>query len=1053
MRFIADFHIHSPYSRATSSLLSLENIAKWAVKKGISVIGTGDFTHPTWLLELQKKLKEGEYGLYELVPTISDFGNSLKPKFIISGEISCIYKKNKKLRKIHNLILLPDIESAIKLNDRLKKIGNLKADGRPILGLDAKDLLEIVLDVCSESFFIPAHIWTPWFSLFGSKSGFDSIEECFEDLKDHIYALETGLSSDPPMNRLLSCLDKYILVSNSDAHSLAKLGREANIFDTELNYRAMIDAMKSGKGFLGTIEFFPEEGKYHLDGHRKCNVCLSPDKSMALNNICPVCGNPLTIGVLHRVYELADRNEPKLRKPFYSLIPLNEIISEIMGYGPNTKKVKDTYNKLILKLGSEIDILMDIPLEEIEREEGELLAEAIKRMRLQKVIKRPGYDGKYGKIKLFNEDEKAFFLNQSLLFQTILDSERKKKEYKRDNVSIICRDNIKILSDKISFSLYKNPILDSLNSEQKEAVLYNKGHLIILAGPGSGKTLTLTHKIAYMIYAGLAKSDQILALTFTRKAAEEMASRIKTLMANLDIPSEYIWISTFHSFYIWLLREKGDLIGIKKDFSICSEEETKEIVKDISPNKRYASKLLKALPFLKSIDSIKGIYKIEPEILSLFKRYKAKLHSFNMLDMDDLENIVLKILNDFPEVAYEIAVMKPYIFVDEYQDTNLIQVNILKTIANSGKCYVCAIGDPDQAIYGFRGANRDNFFRFINDFKGAKQISLIKNYRSAPGILKAAAYLINKPPMKCSVKGRDYIILNPCSTASEEAESIVEYIEKLMGGISYFSLDSKRVLSHEGEEELSFGDIAVLYRINVIGDKIEQALKRAGIPTIRSGEIPLREVYPVNIIYRFLLYLLHRNEFYFERYKKLALKMKIPVIQNLEVNPDIKELVDNIIEIHDFDLSSESGVMAINKIKELACIYNSDLRSFIDIIALERGIDHVQLMGNRVSLMSLHSSKGLEWKIVFIIGCEDGLIPCTMFGDINIEEEKRLFYVGMTRAKELLVLSYSKKREIKKRIIHTKPSPFLKYIPNDLLIRSDKRRRFMKKEPSQLSLF
>jgi len=366
MRFIADFHIHSPYSRATSRLLSLENIVSWAVKKGITVVGTGDFTHPKWLSEIYEKLEESGDGFYRLK---NRSGSSCKTetRFVISGEISCIYKKDGKLRKVHNLILLPDIESAKRLNNRLSRIGNLEADGRPILGLDSRELLDIVLETSPDAFFIPAHVWTPWFSVFGSRSGFDSIEECFGDLSDYIYALETGLSSDPPMNRLLSSLDKYILISNSDAHSPTKLGREANIFDTELNYKDMVQAMKGGDGFLGTIEFFPEEGKYHLDGHRKCNIYLNPSESISLKNICPVCGNPVTIGVLHRVYELADRREPKLTKPFYSLIPLNEILSEIIGCGAETKKVKNAYEKLVLELGSELNILMDVPLGDIEK--------------------------------------------------------------------------------------------------------------------------------------------------------------------------------------------------------------------------------------------------------------------------------------------------------------------------------------------------------------------------------------------------------------------------------------------------------------------------------------------------------------------------------------------------------------------------------------------------------------------------------------------------------------------------------------------------------------
>lgn len=414
MRFIADLHIHSHYSRATSRNLNPENLVIWAQKKGINVVGTGDLTHPGWMSELHEKLVEAGNNLYSLSPDIlgtleSEIPDSCRnsTKFMLSGEISCIYKKDGKTRKTHHLVLMPDFDSAIKLNKKLDRIGNISSDGRPILGLDSRILLEMVLETSDNAFFIPAHIWTPWFSVFGSKSGFDSIEECFEDLTPHIHALETGLSSDPPMNRLISSLDDYLLISNSDAHSPAKLGREANMFDTELDYHRMIEVMTTKDGFIGTIEFYPEEGKYHLDGHRKCHVKLSPKETGEYDGICPSCGKPLTIGVFHRVAELADREEPKLIKEFISLIPLNEILSEILGCGPATKTVGTQYELLLSSLGPELKILMDIPLGDIESAGGALLAKAINRMRKDQVIKHEGYDGEFGTIKLFHDSEKA----------------------------------------------------------------------------------------------------------------------------------------------------------------------------------------------------------------------------------------------------------------------------------------------------------------------------------------------------------------------------------------------------------------------------------------------------------------------------------------------------------------------------------------------------------------------------------------------------------------------------------------------------------------------
>jgi len=413
MRFIADFHVHSHYSRATSQDMSPEGIWKWAQLKGITVIGTGDFTHPQWLKELHEKLDSAGNGLFTLKKEYqtNDIPVSCKADvyFILSAEISCIYSKNGKTRKIHSIILAPDIASAARLNLALSKIGNLNADGRPILGLDAKELLTITLEASPDNLFIPAHAWTPHFSVFGAVSGFDSLEECFEELTPHIYAIETGLSSDPMMNWRLSALDRITLVSNSDAHSAAKIGREANILNTEISYLSMVDAVKTRRGFLGTIEFFPQEGKYHYDGHRDCGVSLSPKETVHYDYLCPACGKKVTVGVMHRVEKLADREEGfKLpdAPPFFSIIPLPEIIAECLKVGVNTKKVNALYFPLLEKLGNEFKILLEVPLDDIERAGTPLIREAISRMRAGNVHIAPGYDGEYGKVRIFEAVER-----------------------------------------------------------------------------------------------------------------------------------------------------------------------------------------------------------------------------------------------------------------------------------------------------------------------------------------------------------------------------------------------------------------------------------------------------------------------------------------------------------------------------------------------------------------------------------------------------------------------------------------------------------------------
>ena len=407
MYYYTDLHIHSKYSRATSKNLNLEELAIWAKKKGLSLIGTGDITHPAWFAEIKEKLVPSDDGTFRLKPEIEhEIGANVK--FILTVEISTIYKKWDKTRKVHHVVFSPDLQSAENFRNKLDAIGNIKSDGRPILGLDSRDLLETVLESGENSYIIPAHIWTPWFSVLGSKSGFDSIEDCYGDLSGHIFAVETGLSSDPEMNWRVSKLDKFRLVSNSDAHSASKLAREATVFDIEPNYYSIMNALKTGEGYTGTVEFFPEEGKYHEDGHRKCNICMTPEETKKHNGICPVCGKPMTIGVLYRVNELSDRKEiitpPATAGQVFSLVPLQEMIAEIRGVGASSKSVVYEYERLINTFGSELAILQDIPVDEISKS-STLLGEAVSRLRQGKVIKHAGFDGEYGVIRLFEENE------------------------------------------------------------------------------------------------------------------------------------------------------------------------------------------------------------------------------------------------------------------------------------------------------------------------------------------------------------------------------------------------------------------------------------------------------------------------------------------------------------------------------------------------------------------------------------------------------------------------------------------------------------------------
>jgi len=428
MKFIADLHIHSKFSRATAKNLDLENLYLWAQYKGIQVVGTGDFVHPQWHKELEEKLEPAEEGLFKLKAKYAKPIDARLPascrgpvRFMLTVEISNIYKRHDKVRKVHNLIFSPSFAAAKKIQTKLGSIGNISSDGRPILGLDSYDLLKITLDADEKNLFVPAHIWTPWFSVLGSMGGFDSMEEAFGDLTKHIYAVETGLSSDPPMNWRLKQLDDYILISNSDAHSPAKLGREANIFDTELSYNGVYKALTDvkDKGLVSTIEFFPEEGKYHYDGHRSCQVRWHPQETIKHNGLCAQCGKPVTVGVMARVEALADRPEgskSKRHRPYCNIVALPTLIGEARDMGEGSKAVQEAYMNILSKLGNEFYILIDAPIDDIKKVAGEVVAEGINRMRQGKLEIAAGYDGEFGTIKIFESGERESIEQQLSLF-------------------------------------------------------------------------------------------------------------------------------------------------------------------------------------------------------------------------------------------------------------------------------------------------------------------------------------------------------------------------------------------------------------------------------------------------------------------------------------------------------------------------------------------------------------------------------------------------------------------------------------------------------------
>ncbi|MDP6503149.1 MAG: UvrD-helicase domain-containing protein, partial [Planctomycetota bacterium] len=512
--FIADVHLHSRYSRATSKNLDLENLNYWAQLKGVTVVGTADFTHPEWFAALEEQLEEAEAGLFKLRDEYSRPLEETLPstcrgdvRFMLTVEISSIYKKNDKTRKVHNVVFMPSLAAAASFSAELAKIGNIKSDGRPILGLDCRDLLEIVLETHPDAFLVPAHIWTPHFAVLGAASGFETLEECYEELTPHIFAVETGLSSDPPMNWLLSQLDRYTLISNSDAHSPPKLMREANMFEAELSYYGIRKAWETGDPDIwkGTIEFFPEEGKYHLDGHRKCEERMTPEETAASDGRCPTCGKKVTVGVFNRVHTLADRPVGSQREngsPFKHLVPLPEVIGQVFQVGDKSKRVQAEYFRLLHQFGNEFSILTEAPLDELAAFSSPLLARGIERIRTGRVDPISGYDGVYGVIRTITEEDREEADRQMALFDV-----GKKPEKKKSKRKVPARPKVKEpAAGDAPTRVYtepseheSHPLLTDLNVQQREAVTAESGPSLILAGAGTGKTTTLVRRLAWCV--------------------------------------------------------------------------------------------------------------------------------------------------------------------------------------------------------------------------------------------------------------------------------------------------------------------------------------------------------------------------------------------------------------------------------------------------------------------------------------------------------------------------------------------------------------------------
>ncbi|MFZ5571883.1 MAG: UvrD-helicase domain-containing protein [Thermodesulfobacteriota bacterium] len=1144
MRFLADFHVHSKYSRATAPDLDFEHLYLAARRKGIQVVGTGDCTHPGWFAEITEKLVPAEPGLFKLKDEIESACNRLflpagdgPVRFLLTAEISNIYKKDQKTRKNHNLVFLPDLESARAFNRKLEDIGNIRSDGRPILGLDARNLLEILLETSKEAFLVPAHIWTPWFSLLGSKSGFDSLEECFGDLSAEIFAAETGLSSDPPMNWRVSNLDRLTLISNSDAHSPSKLGREANIFDTELSFPAIRAALRTGdpRCFLGTYEFYPEEGKYHLDGHRKCRVRLRPDETRKHRGICPVCGKTLTHGVLYRVEELADRPPgaaKSTRHPYYSTLPLLEILADIFQVGAQAQKVQQVYRDALQKLGPELDILHRLPLATIGEARIPLLAEAIQRMRENRIRMLPGYDGEYGKLVLFLDEERDLLKGQKGLFR-MGRPEMEETAPAAPEIRERIAEKAKPVDgmhgsdgDKPSFRDGTGiAAFGKLNIDQQRAVKHPDTPLLIVAGPGTGKTLTLTHRIAYLITRKNVAPETILAVTFTNKAAREMSDRLKALLRDGVSPP---LTATFHAFCLQLLTESKHQIrhGIADDSDrndITAEAlrlvrvedphtpgDTPDFVEMIVAAKQ---RIIGPQDNLENIP-LKAGCKVG-HFRAVYRAYQELLSIQGVYDFEDLIFEAVRLLEQDETVRERYRRRFPYLFVDEYQDLNHGQYRIVRALAPED-APVCVIGDPDQSIYGFRGSDVGYFNRFVSDYPTAEVIHLCKNYRSTETILEASHQVIKEQHVSISgsrthsdISGGKTIGIIEAASDKAEAVAVGKIIEQLVGGTGFHSMDFGNLEGGDLPQHMGFKDIAVLFRTHSQIAVFAELFGKAGIPYQAVGKENLyarrgiRELisfqkiisgtglYPdltrsIRILGagigkptcdRFISWCA-QNRFTVEEafvnavrfpVAGLSNRQQMKIVDFFQFATDVKNrLKDRRPAERLAYLGEQVGPLkaametepgngeVFQRLLLRAEQLDSDPEWFAHI-ALQTDTDTYAANSERVALITMHAAKGLEFPVVFLAGCEKGFLPFEKPGEVSdAAEEKRLFYVAMTRARELLFITHAGTRRVFGQWLRREPSPFLADIEPELLCRKKpavKKQADDKDKQVQLELF
>ncbi|SMO94047.1 UvrD-helicase domain-containing protein [Gracilimonas mengyeensis] len=875
------------------------------------------------------------------------------------------------------------------------------------------------------------------------------------------------------MNGKVSDLDRFVLISNSDAHSPSKLGREANLLNTELSYDAMFEAFRTGEGLTSTYEFYPEEGKYHHDGHRKCGISLEPKETRKYNNICPECGKPLTVGVLSRVEELADREETAKKSGFEYIIPLPEVLGEIEGVGPKTKTVRGEFQKVISTFGNEFDLMREIPVEEIEGKGGPVLAEAIRHIRENEVFRNPGYDGVFGEIKVFKDGEIDRIRGQMGFFG--LD------EY-------VVEKETKVAKPEPSHQLEKeatSPQSTGLNEEQQKVCEAQEGATLVKAGPGTGKTHTLVEWLTGQAESGRKEPDEILAVTFTNKAAAELQER---LSKRIGRQARRITAGTFHALCWKWLREVSPELQTIYDASA-----RKMSLRMLFPEMDHAElrDLNEQLVQYLELDT-----PVDRETKQKICRYRDYCEEQGAVDLSGVIRSMVELLEDEPGWLQKFRSWYKVFAVDEFQDINPMQYKLVQLLA--GGQDVLAIGDPDQAIYGFRGSDVRQFFQFTKDFE-AREIALKRNYRSTGKVLEAAGALIRKniltsgislvPNKPEGIRIQVFEAENPF----KEADYILDQIAKYVGGIE--SMSSGKYT--DSGYDFGLSDIAILFRTHTIGDALFKALVKAGIPVHYGdgssffAEAPFTKVSnllklvlkPANHL---LLSTVMEENYEWSRSEVESLvtalnDQKATLFGNdalasisikrkgeLEDLRSICQLVKKKLEenqlaaavevicrhfLPDEELS-ESDQLKKETLLDLAEETEGDAEDFLQQMQLNPYTDAGRLKSEAVQLLTFHAAKGLEFPIVFIAGAEEGITPLDR-DSIDLEEERRLFYVAMTRAEEELQITGSKERVRFGELLTQEASRFIAELPDMLMdrVRSGAKKSYNQSENEQLGLF